>query len=184
LVAARRIGYNKAMSATPADLFALLDRLGVRHSTISHPPLFTVAESQALRGTIPGGHTKNLFLKDKAGAVFLVVADEDAAIDLKTLHHRIGSKRLSFGSADLLSAVLGVPPGSVTPFAVINDTAGRVSVILDAAMMMHPTLNFHPLANTMTTRIAREDLVTFLGATGHEPAILPVSGRPGPLGTD
>src|SRR3974390_3854470 len=107
------------MPATPADLFAFLDRLNIAHSTVTHPPLFTVADSQSLRGTIPGGHTKNLFLKDKADALFLVVADEDAMIDMKSLHHRLASKRLSFGSPALLNEVLGVPAGSVTPFAVI-----------------------------------------------------------------
>jgi len=163
------------MPANPADLFALLDRLTIAHSTVSHPPLFTVTDSQSLRGTIPGGHTKNLFLKDKADALFLVVADEDAAIDLKSLHLRIGSKRVSFGSAALLEEVLGIPPGSVTPFAVINDTNGRVTVILDQAMMAHETLNFHPLTNTMTTSIRRADLPAFLAATNHPPRVLPVS---------
>jgi Ala-tRNA(Pro) deacylase len=166
------------MPATPNELFAFLDRLNIAHSTVSHPPLFTVTDSQSLRGTIPGGHTKNLFLKDKADALFLVVADEDAAIDLKSLHQRIGSKRLSFGSAALLEEVLGVPPGSVTPFAAINDRTGRVSVILDAAMMAHETLNFHPLTNTMTTSIRRDDLPAFLNATGHLPRVLKVSADP------
>ena len=166
------------MPATPTDLFAFLDRLGIAHSTVTHPPLFTVADSQSLRGTIPGGHTKNLFLKDKADALFLVVADEDAMIDMKSLHHRIGSKRLSFGSATLLEQVLGIPPGSVTPFAAINDSSGRVSVILDQAMMAHETLNFHPLINTMTTSIARDDLAAFLAATGHPPRVLAVSADP------
>ncbi len=144
---------------------------------ITHPPLFTVADSRVLRGEIPGGHTKNLFLKDKADALFLVVAEEDARIELKSIHHRIGSKRVSFGSAELLLQHLGVVPGSVTPFALINDTSGAVSVVLDAAMMRHEVLNFHPLINTMTTSIAARDLVTFIKATGHEPRILQVSGE-------
>jgi Ala-tRNA(Pro) deacylase len=163
------------MPATPQDLFAFLDRLGIRHTTVSHPPLFTVTDSQSLRGQIAGGHTKNLFLKDKPGALFLVVAEEDARIDLKSIHRRIGAKRVSFGSAELLAQHLGVPPGSVTPFAAINDSAGAVSVVLDAALMQHAVLNFHPLINTMTTSIAARDLVAFLKATGHEPRILPVS---------
>ena len=163
------------MPASPQDLFAFLDRLGIRYTTVTHPPLFTVADSQSLRGQIPGGHTKNLFLKDKPGSLFLVVADEDAAIDLKTVHHRIGAKRLSFGSAELLMQHFGVTPGSVTPFAAINDVTGAVSVVLDAAMLRHEVLNFHPLVNTMTTTIAAAGLVTFLRATGHEPRILPIS---------
>ncbi|MFL4984677.1 MAG: YbaK/EbsC family protein, partial [Xanthobacteraceae bacterium] len=109
------------MPATPADLFAFLTRLGIAHHTVTHPPLFTVEQSRALRGLIPGGHTKNLFLKDKKDALFLVVALEDAAIELKGLHRSVGaSGRFSFGSADLLRAVLGVEPGAVTPFAVMN----------------------------------------------------------------
>jgi len=168
------------MPATPADLFAFLDRLGIAHQTITHPPLFTVEQSRALRGRIPGGHTKNLFLKDKKDALFLVVALEDAAIDLKSLHRRLhASGRFSFGSANLLRATLGVEPGAVTPFATINDTGRRVSVVLDAAMMAHETLNYHPLDNTMTTSIAREGLTRFLEATGHPPQILAVGDGPG-----
>lgn len=164
------------MPATPDDLFATLDRLGIVHKTVTHPPLFTVEQSQALRGEIPGGHTKNLFLKDKKGALFLIVAPEDAAIELKSLHHVLEAGRFSFGSADLLREVLGVEPGSVTPFAAINDTALRVTVALDAGLMGHDTINCHPLVNTMTTSIASADLVRFLQATGHRPRILPVSG--------
>jgi Ala-tRNA(Pro) deacylase len=163
------------MPAYPQDLFTMLDRLGIRYATVTHPPLFTVAESQGLRGQIAGGHTKNLFLKDKSGALFLIVAEEEAKIELKGVHHRIGAKRVSFGSAELLMQHLGVLPGSVTPFAAINDVSGAVSVVLDAAMMQHHLLNFHPLINTMTTSIAASDLVTFLKATGHEPRILAVS---------
>ena len=163
------------MPASPQDLFAFLDRLSIHHSTVTHPPLFTVTDSQALRGQIPGGHTKNLFLKDRPGSLYLVVADENAAIDLKQVHHRIGNKRVSFGSAELLLRHLGVLPGSVTPFAAINDAEAVVSVVLDAAMMSHAVLNFHPLVNTMTTSIAATDLVRFLQATGHEPRVIQVS---------
>src|SRR5215813_3248706 len=164
------------MAATPADLFAFLDRLGIPHGTVSHAPLFTVEQSRALRGRIPGGHTKNLFLKDKKDALFLVVALEDAAIELKGLHRRLGANgRFSFGSADLLRATLGVEPGAVTPFAAMNDTGGRVMVVLDAAMMAHDILNYHPLDNTMTTSIGRGDLVRFLEATGHVPRVEPVA---------
>jgi Ala-tRNA(Pro) deacylase len=164
------------MPASPDDLFAYLDRLAINHSTVSHPPLFTVEQSQALRGQIPGGHTKNLFLKDKKDALFLVVALEDATIDLKSLHRRLGaSGRFSFGSADLLREVWGVPPGAVTPFGAINDAEGRVTVVLDAAMMRHDTLNCHPLVNTRTTSIARPDLIKFLEATGHRPEVAAVA---------
>jgi Ala-tRNA(Pro) deacylase len=166
------------MPATPTDLFAFLDRLGIAHKTVTHPPLFTVEQSRALRGMIPGGHTKNLFLKDKKDALYLVVALEDAAVDLKGLHRRLGaSGRFSFGSADLLRQALGVEPGAVTPFAAINDTGRRVSVVLDAAMMERDTLNYHPLDNTMTTSIACDGLMKFLEATGHPPRILAVADR-------
>jgi len=165
------------MPATPADLFAFLDRLGVAYRTVSHPPVFTVEEARTLRGQIAGGHTKNLFLRDKRGALVLVTALEDAVIELKSLHRRLGaSGRFSFGSADLLRETLGVEPGAVTPFGALNDTAARVAVVLDAAMMEHETLNYHPLVNTMTTSIARADLQKFLAATGHAPRIEPVSG--------
>ncbi len=163
------------MSPTPQDLFAYLDRLGIAHTTVAHPPLFTVAQSRALRGLIPGAHTKNLFLRDKRGALFLVTALEDAAVDLKMLHKRLDAGRFSFGSADLLRETWGVEPGAVTPFGAINDTAARVTVVLDAAMMRETTVNCHPLVNTMTTSIARDDLVRFLEATGHPPRIQAVA---------
>ena len=164
------------MPASPDDLFAFLDRLGIRHATVRHPPLFTVEESQGLRGQIAGGHTKNLFLKDKRGALYLVTTLEDAEIELKGLHRRLGaSGRFSFGSAELLRETLGVEPGAVTPFAVINDTARRVSVVLDTAMLAQATLNYHPLRNTMTTSITREALIKFLEATGHPPRLAAVS---------
>jgi Ala-tRNA(Pro) deacylase len=162
---------------TPDELFAALDRLGIAHSTVRHPPLFTVEESQSLRGAIPGGHTKNLFLKDKKSALYLVTALEDAAIELKSLHRRLGATgRFSFGSAEAMLETLGVAPGSVTPFGVINDTAHRVTVILDEALMRHATINAHPLTNTMTTSLGRDDLVRFLESTGHPPRIVAVTG--------
>jgi Ala-tRNA(Pro) deacylase len=167
------------MPKDPDQLFAALDALGIKHATVKHPPLFTVEQSRALRGQIPGGHTKNLFLRDKKHALYLVVAEEDAEIDLKGLHRLLGAGgRFSFGSSDLLREVLGVEPGAVTPFGAINDTEGRVTVVLDAAMMEHHTLNFHPLINVMTTSIRRDDLVKFLKSTGHEPRIERVSGHP------
>jgi Ala-tRNA(Pro) deacylase len=166
------------MATTPDQLFAALDALGIAHKTIKHPPLFTVEQSRALRGQIPGGHTKNLFLRDNKYEHYLVVAEEDAEIDLKGLHRRLGTHgRFSFGSANLLREVWGVEPGAVTPFGAINDTKARVSVVLDAALMTHETINFHPLVNTMTTSIKRDELIKFLRSTGHEPRIERVSER-------
>ena len=164
------------MPATPDDLFAFLDRCGIAHNTVTHAPLFTVEQSQALRGAIAGGHTKNLFLKDKKDAVFLVVAPEEGNVDLKTLHHKLGAGRFSFGSADLMLELLGVSPGAVTAFGVINDTTQRVTVVLDTGLMENATINCHPLVNTMTTSIARDDLLKFFSATGHTPRIEPVAG--------
>jgi Ala-tRNA(Pro) deacylase len=164
------------MPALPNELFAYLDSLGIAHRTVNHPPVFTVEQARALRGQLDGGHTKNLFLRDKKGGLFLVVAPEDAAIELKSLHRLLAaSGRFSFGSAEQMRETLGVEPGSVTPFAVINDKAGRVTVVLDAGMMAHEILNFHPLTNTGTTTISREGLLKFLDATAHRPRIEAVS---------
>lgn len=170
------------MPATPSDLFAFLNRLGIAHVTVTHPALFTVEQSRELRGTIPGAHTKNLFLKDKKGALFLVTALEDAVIELKSLHQRLcASGRFSFGPADLMRATLGIEPGAVTPFAAMNDRDRRVSVVLDTALMRQETVNCHPLVNTMTTSIARADLLRFLEATGHPARIAAVAEQETPL---
>src|SRR5436190_659516 len=169
------------MPATPDDLFAFLDGLGIAHKTTTHPPLFTVEQSQALRGAIPGGHTKNLFLKDKKDAVYLVVAPEDANVELKTLHHKLGAGRFSFGSADLMLELLGVAPGAVTAFGLINDTGHRVNLVLDAGLMENAIINCHPLVNTMTTSIARDDLLRFFAATGHVARVEAVA-APAPTG--
>jgi Ala-tRNA(Pro) deacylase len=167
------------MAVTPEELFAALDALGIKHATVQHPPVFTVEQAGLLRGRIAGGHTKNLFLRDKKHALYLVVAEEDAEIDLKGLHRLFGAGgRFSFGSSDLLAEVWGVAPGAVTPFGAINDKEARVTVVLDAAMMRHETLNYHPLVNTMTTSITRADLVKFLESTGHLPRIERVSVPP------
>jgi Ala-tRNA(Pro) deacylase len=167
------------MPATPDELFAYLNTLGIAHKTVTHPAVFTVEEARELRGAISGGHTKNLFLRDKKGALYLLVAPEDAAIELRSLHRQLGaSGRFSFGSAELLQETLGVAPGSVTPFAVINDKEARVTLVIDAALTTHDMLNFHPLVNTATTSIARDGLLKFLAATGHAPRIEPLSGAP------
>jgi len=166
-------------AATPSDLFAYLDELGITTETFEHAPVFTVAESRSIKAKIPGGHSKNLFLKDRKDRLFLVVARDETRIDLKRLHDTIGaSGRLSFGSAELLRETLGVEPGSVTPFALVNDTARRVSVILDAELMGFERVNFHPLVNSMTTTIARGDLLAFLSATGHAPQVLRLPAPP------
>ena len=163
------------MPATRADLFARLAELGIETETLEHEAVFTVEQSSRLEGSLPGGHTKNLFLKDKKGTLFLVVALGSSRVDLKTLHKQIGCDRLSFGKPELLMDVLGVVPGAVTPFALINDKARRVTVILDADMMRHERLNYHPLENTATTNIAREDFLRFIRSCGHEPRVMAVA---------
>src|ERR1700722_12684654 len=183
VAAGPRSGYQLAilppsaflMPATSEDLLAYLASLSIETETVEHPPLHTVEDSQALRGDIPGGHTKNLFVKDKKGNLFLLVLGETTVVDLKRVHEKIGAQgRVSFGSADLLEEVWGVRPGAVTPFGAINDKAVRVCVVLDDAMMRHERLNFHPLINTRTTGLKSADLVKFLRATGHEPLVAPL----------
>lgn len=163
------------MSATSEDLFDLLQTLGITVKTREHAPVFTVEEAKAVHDGIDGGHCKNLFCKDEKGALWLIVALEDSIINLKTASSKIGSRRLSFGKPDLLMDVLGVEPGSVTPFGLINDKAVRTNVILDQCMMEHDALNFHPLQNTATTTIRSADLVTFIAACGHSPRVVAVS---------
>jgi Ala-tRNA(Pro) deacylase len=160
------------MPHTPDDLFAVLAQLGIRTQTVEHEAAFTVEDGKRLHGaSLPGVNVKNLFLKDAKDRLWLVSAPWERAIDLKTLPTRIGSKRLSFGSATLLMDVLGVIPGSVTPFAPINDKDKRVTVVLDAWMMRQETLNAHPLVNTATTNIASRDLLAYLRHVHGEPLL-------------
>jgi len=164
------------MALSPKELLDHLQNLGIEVTTVEHPPLFTVADSQGLRGEIPGGHTKNLFLKDKKDNFFLVTVEEDAVVDLKSIHHVIGAaSRVSFGKPEKLLEYLGVIPGSVTVFGAINDRDHNVQVIIDADLMKYDVINGHPLTNEATTSIRREDLLAFLKSTGHEPRILAVS---------
>ena len=163
------------MPANSEDLVQRLGQLGIKTTTTQHQPLFTVEESRSYRGAIPGGHCKSLLLKDKKGRLWLIVTLEEAKVDLKELQRKIGSARLSFASPALLDEVLGVAPGSVTPFALINDHEKRVNVVLDQAMMLQELLNYHPLVNTATTTIASADLITFIRDCGHEPRLVAVS---------
>ncbi|MEP4378145.1 MAG: prolyl-tRNA synthetase associated domain-containing protein [Alphaproteobacteria bacterium] len=158
---------------TEAPLRARLDALGIAVEIHQHPPLHTVAESRELRGTLPGGHIKNLFLRDKKRNQWLVTVLEDATVDLKALRHTLGaSGNLSFGSAELLQASLGVAPGSVTPFAVMNDTTGIVTMVLDRGILDHDPINAHPLHNAATAAISRDDLLHFLAACDHPPTMI------------
>ncbi len=154
---------------SPQQLFARLDALGLAHRSVEHAPVFTVEEAKAYRGELPGHHIKNLFLRNKKEEMWLVVALEDRAIDLKRLGDVLGAGRLSFGSPDRLRRTLGVAPGSVTPFAVINDSTRQVTLVLDRALCDGGPINAHPLTNTMTTAISFADLKRFFDATGHNP---------------
>jgi Ala-tRNA(Pro) deacylase len=156
-----------AMPASPDDLFAYLDALGIAHSTVWHEAMFTVEQSSAVKADMPGAHTKNLFLKDKDGQLVLIAAEAHGSIRLNQLHKLIGTARLSFGAPELMTEVLGVVPGSVTAFALMNDKAGRVRFLVDAVLAAAEMVNFHPLVNTGTTAISQADFRRFVEATGH-----------------
>jgi Ala-tRNA(Pro) deacylase len=167
---------SEAVAKNRDDLFRFLDELGISHQTKDHAPVFTVAESVALRDEIPGGHTKNLFLKDKKDQYFLLTVEENAAVDLKTVHTLVGgASKFSFGKPEKLQEYLGVIPGAVTAFGIINDTENNVTIVLDEELMKNDIINCHPLANDATTSIGREDLIRFVEATGHKANVLKVT---------
>ena len=153
-------------------LFAMLDTLGIETTTHRHAPVFTVEENRAARGALPGAHCKSLYLRDKKGAEWLVVAAEERALDMKALAGVIGAARLSFGSARRLGERLGVAPGAVSPLALINDDAGEVRVVLDAEVMAADLVNFHPLTNDATTAITPADLARFIAECGHDAQVI------------
>jgi Ala-tRNA(Pro) deacylase len=163
------------MPASRDDLFRRLESLGISTQTKAHEPVFTVEQAQLVHDDVPGGHCKNLFCKDEKGVIWLIVCLEDARVDLKAAPGKIGSKRLTFGKPELLMEVLGVEPGSVTPFGLINDITQRANVILDATMMQQEILNYHPLKNNETTSIRNSDLVSFIKSCGHQPRIVAVA---------
>lgn len=158
--------------ASPRDLMDLLEKLGIDYACHEHEAVFTVEESSKIEQDIPGAHCRNLYLRDKKKRNFLVTAMNETPVDLKALEKEIGCARLSFGSADRLWQFLGVKPGSVCPFAVVNDTEQAVRVILDQKMMEQDRVNYHPLKNTMTIGVTPDGLLKFLEHTGHTPQIL------------
>ena len=160
------------MSTTRSELFTTLDNLGIAHETYDHAPVFTVEESTAIKAKIAGGHSKNLFLKDKSGAFFLICAQSDTPIKINKLHPVLNCKRLSFGKPDALLEKLGVTPGSVTLFSIINDVDGDVTLIIDQRLTEHERVNFHPLLNDATTAITSQDRIKLAKATGHDPIVL------------
>jgi len=169
-------GDGRPAPRTPEQLLAHLDACGIAYELHRHPPLFTVEDSKALRGELPGGHCKNLFLRDRKGKMWLLVALEDRPIDLKQLGAAFGGARLSFGSPDRLMTYLGVIPGAVSPFALINDVGREVNVVLDKDMLEFDPLNYHPLANDMTIAVSPGGLQTFLADLGYVPEILDLNG--------
>jgi len=160
------------MPATREELFTFLDELGIAHETTHHKPVFTVEDSAEIKADMPGAHTKNLFLKDKAGNFFLICAESHAQIKVNKLHPHLGCKRLSFGKAEYLMEQLGVPPGSVCLFAVMNDKDANVQLIIDKTLADADIVNFHPLLNDATTAISAGDMMKFAKATGHDPVIM------------
>jgi Ala-tRNA(Pro) deacylase len=163
------------MPATEAELFAFFEAHGIAQLTHRHARVFRVDEGHEIKAALPGGHTKNLFLKDHKGQLWLISALGETRIDLKALPERIGSGRLSFGSPERLYDALGVIPGSVTAFALINDPEHKVRFVLDAALISHETINFHPLSNDATTAVSRQGFLDFLEALGVEPVIVDFS---------
>lgn len=157
---------------TPEALLARLAELGIAQHTVEHPPVFTVEEAKALRGTLPGAHVKNLFLRNKKGRMWLVTCLEDRPVDLKVLGERLGAGRFSFGSAERLMQYLGVLPGAVTALAVINDRTNAVQLVLDRALTDIDPVNLHPLVNSRTTALSPAGLLSFCKAVGHEPELL------------
>lgn len=166
--------HTLAIDTGPARerLFAMLNTLGIETTTHSHAPVFTVEENRAARGALPGAHCKSLFLRDKKGVEWLVVALEQRALDMKALAGVIGAARLSFGSARRLGERLGVVPGAVSPLALINDEGKEVRVVLDAEVMAAEFVNFHPLTNDKTTAIAPEGLSRFIAGCGHDVQVI------------
>jgi Ala-tRNA(Pro) deacylase len=154
------------------DVFAFLDAHGIAHRTYRHPPVFRVEDGAEIKRAMPGGHTKNLFLKDAKGQLWLISALGETKIDLKSLPATIGSAKLSFASESRLLEALGVRPGSVTAFALINDPEHRVRFVLDKALLEHETVNFHPLSNDATTAVSRQGLLDFLAALDVEPLMV------------
>ena len=155
-----------------AALVAFLEANGIAHTTYDHPPVFRVEDGPELKASIPGGHSKNLFLKDNKGQLWLISALGDTRIDLKAAPAAIGSARLSFGSEDRLWEALGVRPGSVTALALINDPEQNVRFVLDGALMAHDSVNFHPLTNEATTNLSRDAFLKFLKCIGREPVVV------------
>ncbi len=173
-------GSTRGPPPDPADfsraperpLFELFGRLGLETATTRHAPVFTVAESQGVKDDLPGGHSKNLFMRDKKGALVLVSAWQNSVLPLNRLHRALGCQRLSFTDPDLLWEALGVTPGSVTAFALVNDREKRVRFVLDQALAAFGAMNFHPLRCDMTTSISVKDFMAFAAATGHAPELV------------
>lgn len=155
------------MALTPDELLAFLAELGIVPTTHRHPPVFTVEEAARWTAHLPGGHTKNLFLEDRGGGLWLVSCLDRQPVKVNALARLLGAPRMSFASAERLREALGVEPGSVTPFALVNDRVHRVKPVWDTKMLALPLLNFHPLVNTMTIAVTPAELRRFAAATGH-----------------
>ncbi|MEO1191955.1 MAG: prolyl-tRNA synthetase associated domain-containing protein [Pseudomonadota bacterium] len=161
-----------SVPAGPEELFEKLRALEIAWQAVSHPPLYTVADSKELRGQLAGHHVKNLFLRNKKGGQWLVTCLEDREIDLKSLAAALNAGRISFGSPARLMAALGLRPGAVTPLAVINDLGGQVTLVLDAELTDGQPVWVHPLVNDQTIALKGPDLLRFANELGHPPRLL------------
>ena len=157
------------------DIYEFLDSGNIEYQRHDHPPVFTVEDVHRLTPDLPGAKTKNLFLRDKKGnRHFLLVVPADKRINLKALPKVLESSKISFGSPDRLMENLGVTPGSVSLFAIVNDQKNRVEVIIDESIWALEAFQFHPLVNTSTLVISKDSIKRFLAATGHEVKILDI----------
>lgn len=163
---------NEALPTSSEDLFACFEKLGIKTKTYDHKPVFTVEEGLEIEKNIPGAHCRNLFVRDNKKKMFLIVLRNETKVDMKKLAPVIGSGRLSFGSADRLWETLGIRPGSVCPFTIINDKEQKVTLVLEAGMMEEPLVNYHPLDNAKTTGLSPDDLLKFIDFCGHTPQII------------
>ncbi len=157
---------------TRADLIAFLDAHQISHRTVDHPAVFRVGEGEEIKAGLPGVHTKNLFLKDAKGRLWLISAADRTVVDLKRLPPVIGAARLSFGPEALMAATLGVTPGSVTALGLINDQDRQVSFVLDRVLAEAEVVNFHPLTNAATSGLTQAGFRTFLSALGVVPLVV------------
>lgn len=163
------------------DIYQVLDGLGISYQVTEHEAAFTVEQADRFYGHLEGGHSKNLFLRNKKGSQhYLLVAGSHRPVNLKAIRGLVAESTLSFASPERLLKYLGLTPGSVSPLGLINDPARHVKVLLDAGLMQHERLNFHPNINTATLTLETGDFRRFLAHTGHQVSEVDLDGACGP----